>query len=330
MKKYVRCIVCSLIMALLVPYITIAYAEDFVMTDENGIITYDISGYAKAKFTGDTAATQTTYEGLDGLTFYDVDGGTSTTHNWWTVKNSKYGFELYPNGYIAYTPPKNGTLSVTAFSAYSNGTRRVYITDDLSNTTKNEVIGFTTTPLNGGINVTGGTTYYITAETTRITKIIFTPKNSEENPSTPQPEEPTPAPDLPKGTGFYDAFDDLSKWTAIHGEWAVNQDGETGDKILSQSATGNAPRNEMRAVITDKQWSDAIYEFDVRYDGQSYGNKADNWFGVSFRKSDENNQYWTDDGYMFYWAINGGMSIGTNAKGKKYYSNNNRPFKQRD
>ena len=132
MKK-IHFIVCILTMALLVPYVTIAYAESFVTTDENGKITYDLAEYAQAKFTSDTAATQTTYEGLEGLTFYDVDGGNGNSHNWWTVKKSIYGFELYPNGYIAYTPSTTGTLSVTAFSAYSNGTRRVYITDDLSN-----------------------------------------------------------------------------------------------------------------------------------------------------------------------------------------------------
>lgn len=179
MKKYVRFIVCVLIMALLVPYVTVAYADSFVTTDENTRkVTFDIYGYAAANFKSDTAATENTYPGLEGLTFYDVDGGGSSSHNWWTVKNSKYGFELYSGGYIAYTPPKAGTLSVTGYNAYNKGDRPIYITDDISNATQHEVVANSSTEATGGISVVGGRTYYITAKTTRITAVSFTPDNS--------------------------------------------------------------------------------------------------------------------------------------------------------
>lgn len=129
------------------------------------------------------------------------------------------------------------------------------------------------------------------------------------------------AADSQTGKSFYDSFDNTQQWkTDILGEWIIEQDSETGNKILTQNTTnagGKAStRNSARAAISDKTWTDAIYEFDVRYAGQSYSNKADNWFGVSFRKNSAENAYWTDDGYMLYWAINGNMSIGTNASGK--------------
>lgn len=128
MKKYIRFIVCVLIIALLVPYVTIAYAQEYVTKDENGVITYDISGYVKSlSLPGDTEVTEESYEGLEGLIFHAPISGS----NWWiTKKRDPLCVDIYTGGYIAYTAPSDGTLSVKG-SPYKD--RYVSITDDPEN-----------------------------------------------------------------------------------------------------------------------------------------------------------------------------------------------------
>ncbi|HIT85956.1 MAG TPA: discoidin domain-containing protein [Candidatus Ornithomonoglobus intestinigallinarum] len=111
---------------------------------------------------------------------------------------------------------------------------------------------------------------------------------------------------------FFDTFETAENWTDILGNWSVNK-GYDGNSVYSQSMTdtGNSStRNEMRAVIDNRTWSDAVYEFDVRYDGAALNNDMSNWFGVSFRKKDSYTSWRDESGYMLYWRIDGRMELG--------------------
>lgn len=105
---------------------------------------------------------------------------------------------------------------------------------------------------------------------------------------------------------FYDAFNDKSNWTDIRGDWVIQSD--NGSSILSQTSSANV--SDMGTVLADKIYTDAVYEFDVRYDGASYNNKADNWVGISFRKNSQDTDWRDNSGYMLFWRINGEMAIG--------------------
>lgn len=112
--------------------------------------------------------------------------------------------------------------------------------------------------------------------------------------------------------GFRDSFEDSGNWIGVLGEWTVTE-GYDGNKVFSQTAadTGSSStRNEMRAVIDGRTWSDAVYEFDVRYDGSSFNDDMSNWVGVSFRKADEYTSWRDPSGYMLYWRIDGRMELG--------------------
>lgn len=111
---------------------------------------------------------------------------------------------------------------------------------------------------------------------------------------------------------FRDDFDDSTGFTAVLGDWAVTED-YGGNMVFSQTMTdtgSSSTRNEMRAVIGGHTWTDAVYEFDVRYDGSSLNDDTSNWFGISFRKGDEYSSWRDPSGYMLYWRIDGRMELG--------------------
>lgn len=105
---------------------------------------------------------------------------------------------------------------------------------------------------------------------------------------------------------FHDDFDDKSGWKDIRGDWIIQN--EADRRILSQASAANI--SDMGTVIQNRVWTDAIYEFDVRYDGSSYNNKMDNWFGISFRKDSQDTDWRDNSGYMLFWRINGEMAVG--------------------
>lgn len=114
---------------------------------------------------------------------------------------------------------------------------------------------------------------------------------------------------------FYDSFDNQDNWTNSLGNWVITEEPD-GNRVLSQTMTdtGNSStRNEMRAAITNRTWTDAIYEFDVRYDGAARGDDMGSWFGISFRKGDQDSSWRDPAGYMLYWRIDGRMDLGKGA-----------------
>lgn len=117
------------------------------------------------------------------------------------------------------------------------------------------------------------------------------------------------------GQSFYDPFDNKSNWTDKLGTWLIQEESGSNN-ILSQTMTDtgeSSTRNEMRTVITNRTWTDASYEFDVRYDGAARGDDMSSWFGVSFRKGDQDSSWRDPAGYMFYWRIDGRMDLGKGA-----------------
>lgn len=117
------------------------------------------------------------------------------------------------------------------------------------------------------------------------------------------------------GQSFYDSLDNKDNWTDSLGNWVITEEPD-GNRVLSQTMadTGNSStRNEMRTAITNRTWTDAIYEFDVRYDGSARGNDMSSWFGISFRKGDQTSSWRDPAGYMLYWRIDGRMDLGKGA-----------------
>ena len=173
--KNIRFIVCVLIMTLLVPYITIAHATGSHVTtdDSTGEVTYDIAGFVKSLgLSKDTAVDKTSYDELEGLTFHNGDEPL-----YWVAKRPRV--DLYPGGYIAYTPSECGMLSVTGASNKSDSRRYISIGTDPSNPTQNIVItGTETQSQTKSITALPGTTYYIMGNASQVTAVSFKPDSS--------------------------------------------------------------------------------------------------------------------------------------------------------
>ena len=166
-------IIYMLVVALFVPCIvTSVYAsQNYVITDENtGEITYDFSAFVKSLgISSDTAVTEGTYEELKGLTFHN-----GSQPNYWVAK--KLRIDLYTGGYIAYTAPANGTLSVLGASNKSDSRRYISIVTNPSNPTENIIIqGTETSDVLRTVSVKKGVTYYIMGLAAHVTSITFTP-----------------------------------------------------------------------------------------------------------------------------------------------------------
>lgn len=103
---------------------------------------------------------------------------------------------------------------------------------------------------------------------------------------------------------FYDAFDDQTNWTVINGDWAIQD--ESGEKILSQTSI-NLDNATIHA--TDRIYTDAIYEVDVRYNATNSSQWYNNWCGISFRKSNQDTDWHDTSGYLFFLRVNGWMGL---------------------
>ncbi|MEK8215441.1 NEW3 domain-containing protein [Paenibacillus sp. FSL L8-0463] len=117
--------------------------------------------------------------------------------------------------------------------------------------------------------------------------------------------------------GFADDFSNgKASWTdAGAGAWTVAD--ESGNKVLKQTASTagtSTTRNEYRTTVTGRTWTDAIYEFDVRYDGVSRSNDLSNWSTLMFRKGAQDNSF-RQDTYYLYWRINGQLTLAKGASG---------------
>lgn len=145
--------------------------DGFVTVDEDtGEIIYDIAGFAGSLgLSEDTPVTEGVYEELEGLTFHNGEQPL-----YWVAKHPRV--DLYPGGYIAYTAPENGTLSVMGASNKSDPERYISIVDDPSEPMSNVVINGTETETKtGSAAVMEGKTYYIMGLAAQVTAVIFTP-----------------------------------------------------------------------------------------------------------------------------------------------------------
>lgn len=170
--KTVRFIACMLIMALLMPYITIAYAADSYVTteDETGKVIYNIAGFVKSQgISKDTAVDKTSYDELEGLTFHN-----GYQPLYWVAKDPRVDF--YEGGYIAYTAPSNGTLSILGGSNKSEASRYISVVTDTSKPKENIIIqGTETNDTLRSVRVKKDMTYYIMGFASRVKTITFIP-----------------------------------------------------------------------------------------------------------------------------------------------------------
>ncbi|MCI9085632.1 MAG: hypothetical protein HFE51_04315 [Clostridia bacterium] len=134
-------------------------------------VIYDIAGFVKSLgISKDTAVDKTSYDELEGLTFHNGD----EQPLWWVAKDPRV--DMYEGGYIAYTAPSNGTLSLLGGSNKSDANRYISVVTDSSKPKENIIIqGTETNDTTRSVKVKKGVTYYIMGHASRVKTITFTP-----------------------------------------------------------------------------------------------------------------------------------------------------------
>ena len=150
--------------------------SDYTVIDgATGEIRWDLAGFASTVTDTDTSVSQTKYADLSWLAF-----STAEPVSYWMPDSSR--IEMY-GGYIAFTPPENGTLYVTGASKKDNNGRYISVVTDYSKPDTNKIIVQSDTlPVERSAEVEKGNTYYIVANGAYITQIRYVPAPAQETP----------------------------------------------------------------------------------------------------------------------------------------------------
>jgi hypothetical protein len=155
----------------------------------------------------------------------------------------------------------------------------------------------------------------IPTEETNTSKIITTVEFNENSQSSPKQIETQMAiVQAASIEGFYDDFstDRTNRWTdSDEGTWQLLNEGE--NKILKPiaSETGDGESYEYQTNVANKTWKNAVYEFDVRYDGEAQNNTDE--FTLMFRKDTQEGN--SDSvGYALKWSNNKTITLYKNGE----------------
>ena len=281
MKNHFKLIVYLLVVSILLPYSITANAQSFVTKDETaGTVVFDISGYcASLGLSRDTAIDRETYEGLEGLIFHNGEDPL-----YWVAKKPR--IDLYTGGYIAYTAPANGTLSVAGASNKSDSKRYISIVTDPSNPTENIIIqGTETEEQTRSTTVLADTTYYIMGLAAHVTEISFEPDDSLKTYSVNAVSNAEIIENISKGLFAEDA-DSVAVCVPryikdANGAWYVKADARDPFKATSASYEATATLTEPVINVEYIKSEDTVYFAEAEALFSDATHRISSWNGYS-------------------------------------------------